>query len=276
MRDIVKLSVRLMIFALISALMLATVNALTKDRIAKLEREKVNGARIAVLGDYDFAEVPADLTGSQFIKHIYAGTDHGKVKGYVYELESAGFGGIVSFSLGIDASGTVTGIAIASHSETKGLGTDQEKPFLSQFIGLSAADAGTGAAETAAPIATGTPSATAEAATGASATGTPSATAEAATGASATGTPAATVEAKTAASATGTPGASADANTGATTDGTTGATSETQLSGAAAGGAVAAVDGMTGATYSTNAIKNGVAEALAHFAANYLGGGAAQ
>jgi electron transport complex protein RnfG len=35
---------------------------------------------------------------------------------------------------------------------------------------------------------------------------------------------------------------------------------------------VAGVDGMTGATYSTNAVKNGVEEALSHFAANFLGG----
>ena len=54
MRDTVKLAVRLMAFALVSALLLAVVNALTKDTIAENERIAINAARAAVLGDYVF------------------------------------------------------------------------------------------------------------------------------------------------------------------------------------------------------------------------------
>lgn len=181
MRETVKLAVRLMAFALVSALMLAVVNALTKDTIAKNERLAINGARVAVLGDYDFEPVDTDLTDYPTIKDVYAGYDGDKIVGYVYEIQSAGFSSTpVSMSLAIDASGTIVGLNITNHAETKGLGTDAQVPFLASFIGLSAMGS---AAET-----------------------------------------------------------------------------------------VAGVDGMTGATYSTNAVKNGVEEALSHFAANFLGG----
>lgn len=181
MRDTVKLAVRLMAFALVSALLLAVVNALTKDTIAENERIAINAARAAVLGDYVFEKVDTDLSGYATIQEVYAGYDGDTVMGYVYEIKSKGYASTpVSISLGVDLSGAVVGLNITAHAETKGIGTDAQVPFLASFLGLSA----------------------------------------------------------------------------------TGSAAET----------VAGVDGMTGATYSTNAVKNGVEEALSHFAVNDLGG----
>ncbi len=181
MRETVKLAVRLMAFALVSALLLAVVNALTKDTIAENERIAINKARAAVLGDYVFEQVETDLSAYSTIQDVYAGYDGDTVMGYVYEIKSKGYASTpVSISLGIDLTGKIVGLNITAHAETKGIGTDQQIPFLASFLGLSAEGS---AAET-----------------------------------------------------------------------------------------VAGVDGMTGATYSTNAVKNGVQEALSHFAANFSGG----
>lgn len=258
MRETVKLAIRLMAFALVSALMLAVVNGLTKDTIAKNERDTVNAARAAVLGDYDFEQVETDLTGYPTIVSVYTGTDGDRIVGYVYELQSQGFAGPVSMSLGVDASGTIVGLNVTNHMETKGLGSADEGPFLQSFLGLSAVGATSGGAA-AEPTANETTDATAEQ--------TAEATTDATTGATVEQTAEATTDAATGATAEQT----AEATTGATTDSSTGATGEA-ASDQVAGTAVADVDGMTGATYSTNAVKNSVAEALLHFAANYLGG----
>ena len=55
MRETVKLGVRLMLFALVAGLLLAVVNAITEEPIARNERLKTDGARIAVIGDYALA-----------------------------------------------------------------------------------------------------------------------------------------------------------------------------------------------------------------------------
>lgn len=244
MRETAKLAVRLMVFALVSALMLAVINNLTKDTIAQNEQGTVNAARAAVLGDYEFEITETDLTEYPAIQSVYAGYDGDRIAGYVYELQAQGFAGLVSMSLGIDASGTVVGLNVTSHVETKGLGSDAEGPFLASFIGLNAAgtysddEARSNAATDESPE----PETTAEA--------------EAETGATQT-------EDTNAADAAQT--AEADAETGATQ-------AEAAVPGDVSGTAVEGVDGMTGATYSTNAVKTGVAEALRHFAANYLGG----
>jgi electron transport complex protein RnfG len=143
LRETVKLAVRLMAFALVSALLLAVVNALTKDTIAENELAEINAARAAVLGDYVFMQVDADLSGYVTIKDVYAGYDGDAVKGYVYEIQSKGYASVpVSISLGIDTSGAIVGLNITAHAETKGIGTDAQVPFLKSFVGLNAEAAG--------------------------------------------------------------------------------------------------------------------------------------
>ena len=141
LREAVGLGVRLMLFALVAGLLLAVVNAVTEGPIAQNERLKADGARIAVIGDYAFEAVGADTSGYDAIQGVYAALDgDGQTVGYVYELASRGYGGDVVLSVGI-RDGAVSGVAIASHSETKGLGTADEAPF---FAALPGAYAGRG------------------------------------------------------------------------------------------------------------------------------------
>ena len=144
MRETVKLGVRLMLFALVAGLLLAVVNAVTEEPIARNERLKADGSRIAVIGDYDFEALQTDTTGYDAIQSVYAALDDdGQTVGYVYELSSRGYGGDVVLSVGI-RDGAVSGVSVASHAETKGLGTADEAPFLQSFVGLTPADAAQG------------------------------------------------------------------------------------------------------------------------------------
>ena len=144
MRETVKLGVRLMLFALVAGLLLAVVNAVTEEPIARNERLKADGSRIAVIGDYDFEALQTDTTGYDAIQSVYAALDDdGQTVGYVYELSSRGYGGDVVLSVGI-SDGAVSGVSVASHAETKGLGTADEAPFLQSFVGLTQADAAQG------------------------------------------------------------------------------------------------------------------------------------
>ena len=137
MRETVNLGVRLMLFALVAGLLLAMVNAVTEEPIARNERLKADGSRIAVIGDYAFEPVDTDTSGYDAIRSVYAALDDdGGTVGYVYELVSRGYGGDVVLSVGV-RDGAVSGVSIASHAETKGLGSADVAPFLQRFTGLS-------------------------------------------------------------------------------------------------------------------------------------------
>lgn len=138
MGETFKLAIRLMLFALVAALLLAVVNAVTADRIKQNDAAKVNAARAAVIGECVFEEADFDISGLDYVKGVYKAMDGETLAGYVYEIESKGYGGTVYFSVGISVSGEITGIEISNHKETKGIGTDAQAGFLAAFIGRGA------------------------------------------------------------------------------------------------------------------------------------------
>lgn len=132
------LAVRLMLFALVATLLLALVNGVTEGKIAENTRKKIDAARQKVIGDYEFEDAGFDLSDADCIAGVYRALDGENIAGYVYELESRGYGGTIYLCVGIGNDGTVTGIQISGHSETKGLGSAAEKPFLKRFSGMQA------------------------------------------------------------------------------------------------------------------------------------------
>lgn len=80
--------------------------------------------------------------------HTYSQTDshactcaygeEGHLLGYCVEVQSQGFGGPVTMTVGVDLNGTVTGVAIESHSETNRVGTAAMTPAaLTRYVGRS-------------------------------------------------------------------------------------------------------------------------------------------
>lgn len=144
MRETMKMAVRLMIFALAAAFLLAVVNELTEEKIIANTEAKVNAARQAVIGDYAFEDTGVDTSRMECVTGVYVAMDGPRLKGYVYEMQTKGYGGTIYLSAGIGKDGTITGIVISSHSETKGLGTDAEKDFIREFEGLDVVSGGVG------------------------------------------------------------------------------------------------------------------------------------
>ena len=120
----------------IVAVLLSVVNGMTKDKIEINTRRKIDASRREALWDYAFED--RGVTPEDCITGVYRALDGDRTAGYVYEMESKGYGGVVYLCVGIDASGQVAAVRVSGHSETKGLGTPEGEAFLSAFAGLSA------------------------------------------------------------------------------------------------------------------------------------------
>ena len=69
---------------------------------------------------------------------ITAGYNDSGLVGYCVEVQSHGFGGLLTAVVGVDTNGEVTGVAITDHRETEGMGTEAlTEEYLSQYVGKS-------------------------------------------------------------------------------------------------------------------------------------------
>jgi Na+-translocating ferredoxin:NAD+ oxidoreductase subunit G len=158
MKSIAKDAMILTLITLISGLLLGLVYEVTKKPIEQANYNTTQNAYKAVFEDadsfveyeaYDADEAVEVLTeaglaeDAQIDSVMEAEDASGEVIGYVISVtDHNGYGGDISFSLGIQNDGTVNGIAFTSISETAGLGQKaKEEKFSSQFNGLSAANA---------------------------------------------------------------------------------------------------------------------------------------
>ena len=143
--------------ALIAGAALSGVYAMTKDTI-EAQKFAANAASFqAVMPDAvsfegsDAADKAlADLDGATYgtgfgrvtINQVVAGKDDsGSIVGHAISVTSAdGFDGNITLSVGIDSSGTVTGISFTELNETPGMGMRVDEPtFKDQFNGKSVA-----------------------------------------------------------------------------------------------------------------------------------------
>ena len=69
---------------------------------------------------------------------ITAGYNDSGLVGYCVEVQANGFGGLLTAVVGVNTNGEVTGVAVTSHRETEGVGTDaMTEEYLSQYVGKS-------------------------------------------------------------------------------------------------------------------------------------------
>ena len=130
----------LLITALVAAA-LAGVNAITKDRIATINAEKVQAAIYEVLpgaeiyGQVDLENIQDD-TG--MVRDIYESN-----KGFAVKVVVPGFGGDITMMVGVGLDGTVLGISVVEQAETAGLGAiiadkgDKGISFRESYQGLT-------------------------------------------------------------------------------------------------------------------------------------------
>jgi Na+-translocating ferredoxin:NAD+ oxidoreductase subunit G len=128
-KDMIKLSVFLMIACAISAAVLSITFVATRDRIEAQKKIELN-----------LALARECLSGSCSIeekKDRFIGLDSkGAPMGYAYRVSPQGYDGAIDMIVGIDLKGRVAGVKILSMHETPGLGMRvSEVGFLKQFAG---------------------------------------------------------------------------------------------------------------------------------------------
>ncbi|MDY2984951.1 MAG: RnfABCDGE type electron transport complex subunit G [Synergistes jonesii] len=134
MGKILRLGLVLFIITAVTGVILGAVHTLTLEPIRWAQGREKNEALAATLpGAEDFKAIePKGGAGS--IAEIYEGSRGGDVMGYNFTVMPKGYGGLITFIVGIANDGHVKDIKILAHSETPGLGAKAGNPeFSGQF-----------------------------------------------------------------------------------------------------------------------------------------------
>jgi len=148
LRDFLHLAGVLTLISVLAAGALSRVHLMTRDRIAAVELQKELDAMKAALPGAGIFE--ADTTGDGFAYYLgYPGESaSGEPLGFVALALGKGYSSTIRTMVGVDSSGIITGIKVASQQETPGLGTkveerrrgEDEPWFQSQFRGKGESD----------------------------------------------------------------------------------------------------------------------------------------
>ena len=140
----------LFVITLVAGIVLGFVYQITKEPIARQEKKAKDAACKAVFADAaSFEELPsyspeaaeehlktAGYSAQRMSDVVRAArNDRGELLGYVLTITSSeGYGGDITFAMGIRMDGTLNGISFLSISETPGLGMRAEEVLSPQFM----------------------------------------------------------------------------------------------------------------------------------------------
>lgn len=145
-------SVVLAIFALVTAVILAATNDLTRDRIAESERKAAQRALLEIIpldrhnNDLlmDVQPVPQQywqMLGLKKGGDIHIARDNGQpVAAIIPTVTKDGYSGDISMIIGINFNGTIAGVRVVEHRETPGLGDKvdlKKSDWILEFNGKS-------------------------------------------------------------------------------------------------------------------------------------------
>ena len=151
MKDMIKDAIILFVITLIAGLALGYVYHITKEPIMIAKQSAKEAAykevykdaksfeelTVKSLDEIGFAD--AGFNGITIDEVLKATNDNGEGVGYVILVTTnAGYGGDISFSLGITNEGIINGISILSISETAGLGMRADEVLKPQFDNVKA------------------------------------------------------------------------------------------------------------------------------------------
>ncbi len=126
------------IFALVTALLLASTNLATQDNIAESERRAAQASLLEIFPpdshDNDLLDdtlpVPSQYLatlGLEQQKNIHIARRDGEVVGYIIPTVAPdGYSGDIRMLVGVRTDGTLAGVRVTSHAETPGLGDKVE------------------------------------------------------------------------------------------------------------------------------------------------------
>ena len=145
--SILKDALILFLITVVAGGLLGLVNQITKDPIeASKIKAKEEAYKVVFADSNSFEEnseindklASATFDGAEVTEILEAKDEGGSTIGYVLSLTAKeGYGGDVTFTIGVSTDGTMTGLSVLSHSETAGLGANcTTEEFTSQFVGL--------------------------------------------------------------------------------------------------------------------------------------------
>lgn len=148
MNKLVKDALVLTLITLVAGTALGGVYEITKEPIAKAQEAAIQRAYKEVFtsaekfedyGDFDTkkaVKVVKEAGYDDTIENVVVATDkNGECLGYVITVTShSGYGGDITFSMGVTKDGVLNGYSITTINETAGLGMKaKEEKFMSQF-----------------------------------------------------------------------------------------------------------------------------------------------
>lgn len=146
MREIWKTAIALFVICVITTGAMAFTYMGTKDTIIERALIDEENARREVLADAEKFEEISDLSAItasnptySIVKKAFKGLKGDTVIGYVFTIDSKGYGGDIRIIVGVDNDGKVTRVKVGDNKETPGLGAKaSQEPFISQFTNLAA------------------------------------------------------------------------------------------------------------------------------------------
>ena len=141
MGDIVKLALRLFIFALVASVLLAVTNEVTKGPIEQQKLASKMAALNTVLPGCEYEQIEYEgISDDSALDEIFVGKNaDGSIKGYALTANPQGYGGEIPITLGVSEGGYVTQVYVGSLQETQGLGSRVgDDAFKEQFIAIAA------------------------------------------------------------------------------------------------------------------------------------------
>ena len=141
MGDIVKLALRLFIFALVASVLLAVTNEVAKGPIEQQKLASKMAALNTVLPGCEYEQIEYEgISDDSALDEIFIGKNaDGSIKGYALTANPQGYGGEIPITLGVSEGGYVTQVYVGSLQETQGLGSRVgDDAFKEQFIAIAA------------------------------------------------------------------------------------------------------------------------------------------
>lgn len=142
MKNIVTITLKLLVITVFAGAILGLVNAVTKEPIAQQKRAQANEARFAAFPEAaDFAGTGGAIPEKYaIIKDVYTALDaDGNAIGITAAVVTKGFNPGLNLMVGVGADGVIKGVVVNAHAETPGLGDKAATPgFQSQFTGKPA------------------------------------------------------------------------------------------------------------------------------------------
>lgn len=127
----------LFVICLLTALLLGVVNQITKPRIDAIEKAKKEAALAQVFPADEYVPYEGELSGN--VSSLYTVRSAGADAGWVAETTVSGSQGPITMMVGVDSTGSITGVSVVSHSETPNIGTKvvADQSVLDRFTGMS-------------------------------------------------------------------------------------------------------------------------------------------